>query len=69
MKLEKIDINNFRKLFEEVNIDIDFETLVVGKNNTGKTSIFEVVDKFLSGGSSFKFEDFSSHTITSNYIN
>ena len=69
MKLEKIDINNFRKLFEEFNIDIDFETLVVGKNNTGKTSIFEVVDKFLSGGSSFKFEDFSSHTITSNYIN
>lgn len=69
MKLEKIEISNFRKLFEEVNIDIDFETLVVGKNNTGKTSIFEVVDKFLSGGSCFKFEDFSSHTITSNYIN
>lgn len=69
MKLEKIEISNFRKLFEEVNIDIDFETLVVGKNNTGKTSIFEVVDKFLSGGSCFKFEDFSSHIITSNYIN
>ena len=64
MKIKEIKINNFRKLHEDISIDVDLETLIVGKNNTGKTSIFEVVDKFLSTGKDFKMEDFNYSIVT-----
>ena len=34
-------------------------SLVVGKNNTGKTSILTVLDKFLNEQSKFSYDDFN----------
>lgn len=68
MKIECINIKNFRRLLNNVKIGIDEQTLIVGKNNTGKTSVSEVVEKFLTTGSSFRFEDFSSLSVSSKII-
>lgn len=68
MKISKFVISNFRKLLKDVTIDITNETLIVGKNNTGKTSVSEVVTKFLNLSKSFKLEDFSSSLITKENI-
>lgn len=60
MKLEFAQIRNFRMLTE---MDIDFEdvlSLVIGKNNSGKTSFLSILQKFLSENKpEFAFEDFS----------
>ncbi|MCI9142040.1 MAG: AAA family ATPase [Lachnospiraceae bacterium] len=60
MKLESAHIRNFRMLKE---MDIDFEdmlSLVIGKNNSGKTSFLIVLQRFLSESKpEFVFEDFS----------
>lgn len=69
MRLNKIVINNFRKLSYNVSIDISDETLIVGKNNTGKTSVSELFIKFFLPKKSFRLEDFSSHSITSSLVN
>lgn len=62
MKISKIQIQNFR-LLENASISLDPITLVVGRNNSGKTSLIDVFYKFLSGESMrFKFEDFSINT-------
>ena len=43
MLLTKVAINNYRLLVDtELNIDKDL-TLIVGRNNTGKTSCMQVV--------------------------
>lgn len=47
MKIEKVHINNFRLLRA---VDISFEdlsTVIVGRNNSGKTSLTEVFRRFL----------------------
>ena len=50
MKIYKIQIENFR-LLKNFSIDIENElSLVVGKNNTGKTSILSALDKFIVFG-------------------
>jgi putative ATP-dependent endonuclease of the OLD family len=69
MRLLKIEINNFRKLLSKVIIDIEDETLIVGKNNTGKTSVSELFIKFFSPIKAFKLEDFSSSSISKDLIN
>ena len=60
MYIERIQVKNFRLL---QNFSIDLRqglSLVVGKNNSGKTSLLKVMDKFINGkGSKFLFEDFS----------
>lgn len=49
MYLEKIQIKNFR-LLKDVTINIDeSSTLIVGKNNTGKTSFMGMLDKVING--------------------
>lgn len=61
MKIYKIHIENFR-LLKEFSIDIEEElSLVIGKNNTGKTSILSALDKFLnrSDNNKFHFDDFN----------
>lgn len=60
MYIERIKVKNFR-LLQDFSIDLQKElSLVVGKNNSGKTSLLKVLDKFLNGGDSkFSFEDFS----------
>lgn len=63
MKLESAQIRNFRMLKE---LDVDFEdilSLVIGKNNSGKTSFLSILQKFLSENKSeFTFDDFNINT-------
>lgn len=59
MKIFKIQVDNFR-LLKEFTIDLEDElSLVIGKNNTGKTSILSVLEKFLnqSERNKFHFDD------------
>ena len=58
MKITKIEVKNYR-LLKEFSIDLEDElSLVVGKNNTGKTSLLSVLDKFLNSRK-FQFDDFN----------
>jgi putative ATP-dependent endonuclease of the OLD family len=62
MKIKDIAIKNFR-LLEDVRLNIEEDiTLIVGKNNTGKTSLFEVINMFFSEKNNFSFHDFSQKT-------
>ena len=60
MKVKKIVIKNYR-LLRNVTLDLEDDmSLIVGKNNTGKTSFISLVKKFLSDrSSSFSFNDFN----------
>lgn len=60
MQLKKIEVKNFR-LLHEVEILLERKTtVVVGRNNSGKTSLTEVMKRLLSEKhSAFRFEDFS----------
>ncbi|MDC7724448.1 AAA family ATPase [Priestia megaterium] len=65
MKLESVEVKNFRALNDlykdkKVNIHEDI-TLLVGKNNVGKTSFTHIFHLFLNEGK-FDFEDFSLNT-------
>lgn len=62
MKIKNITIKNFR-LLENVSLNIEEDiTLIVGKNNTGKTSLFEVINMFFNEKNNFSFHDFSQET-------
>lgn len=63
MKISKIAISNFRLLESpEIYLD-DAVTLIVGRNNSGKTSLTEIFYKFLGPDKlQFRFEDFSTST-------
>ncbi|BBO71398.1 ATP-dependent endonuclease [Desulfosarcina alkanivorans] len=61
MKVFKLKIENYR-LLKSFSMDLEKElSLVIGKNNTGKTSILSVLDKFLgqSERNKFSFDDFN----------
>ena len=59
MKIKKIKTQNFR-LLKNFSIDLENElSLVIGKNNTGKTSILSVLDKFLNERTKFSYDDFN----------
>jgi predicted ATP-dependent endonuclease of OLD family len=61
MKIFKIQIRNYR-LLKKFSIDLEEElSLVIGKNNTGKTSVLSVLEKFLnqSEKNKFSFNDFN----------
>jgi predicted ATP-dependent endonuclease of OLD family len=61
MKIYKIEVENYR-LLKNFSIDLEDElSLVIGKNNTAKTSLLSVMDKFLNKPESnrFSFEDFN----------
>lgn len=59
MRITKAVVNNFR-ILENAEIDFDKDTtLIVGRNNSGKTSLTEVFYKFLGSDQGFRFEDFS----------
>ncbi|MEN9910180.1 MAG: hypothetical protein RLZZ540_3339 [Bacteroidota bacterium] len=61
MKINKIKIENFR-LLKDFQLDLENElSLVIGKNNCGKTSLLAVLDKFLnqSDKNKFSFDDFN----------
>jgi len=62
MKIKKIAIKNFRSLKDTV-VDIeDNLSLIIGKNNCGKTSFLRILDKFIGSGAGkkkFSFDDFN----------
>lgn len=62
MKINKVKVENYR-LLKEFTLDLrDNLSLIVGKNNTGKTSLLTVMDKFLGSNRSkkiFNWDDFS----------
>lgn len=61
MKVYKIEIENYR-LLKDFSMDLEkVLSLVIGKNNTGKTSILSVLNKFLnpSERNKFTFDDFN----------
>jgi predicted ATP-dependent endonuclease of OLD family len=59
MKIYKIEVENYR-LLKKFSIDLESElSLVIGKNNTGKTSILSVLDKFLNEKAKFSYDDFN----------
>lgn len=48
MKIRKIQVQNFR-LLKSLELDLEEEiSLIVGKNNTGKTSVLSILNKFLN---------------------
>lgn len=61
MKVERIEIRNYR-LLKSFSMSLEDElSLVVGKNNTGKTSLLTVMSKFLKSSEreNFSFDDFN----------
>ncbi|UXN08068.1 ATP-dependent endonuclease [Bartonella sp. HY761] len=61
MKITKIEVKNFR-LLKDFNIDLEDDlSVVIGKNNCGKTSLLLILDRFLnkSSKSTFSLDDFS----------
>ncbi|MBO4243504.1 MAG: AAA family ATPase, partial [Bacteroidales bacterium] len=60
MQIQQIRVTNFR-LLKDFSIDLDKElSLIIGKNNVGKTSLLLVLDKFLGENKNkFKFNDFN----------
>ena len=61
MKIKEITIYNYR-LLKNFKIDLEDKlSLVIGKNNTGKTSLLTILDKFLnkSNQKKFSYEDFN----------
>ncbi len=59
MKLNSISIKNFR-LLKDVTLSLEQNsTIVVGRNNSGKTSLTEFLRVLLGSKGDFRFEDFS----------
>lgn len=60
MYLKKLGIKNFR-LLDDVELLLEKQTtVIVGRNNSGKTSLTEVISRVLAdGNSTFSLEDFS----------
>lgn len=60
MKIAEIHIQNFR-LLKNFTVDLEDDlSLVIGKNNTGKTSLLTVLDKFLGASDrKFTYDDFN----------
>lgn len=63
MKITKIKVKNYR-LLKDFELDLEENlSLVIGKNNCGKTSLLSILDKFIGSKSlsnNFKFDDFNS---------
>src|SRR5690554_4526948 len=62
MKINRIKISNFR-LLKSLNLDLERDlSLVIGKNNCGKTSLLSLLDKFLrtkENTNPFTYNDFN----------
>ena len=58
MKIEKIKIKNFRLLKDSVLEMKDGLSLLIGRNNSGKTSLLVLFEKFYNN-ENFTYDDFS----------
>jgi len=56
MKLSKIRIRNFRCFQSETSIDFEDITALIGKNDSGKSSVMEAMDLFLNEGAPDKHD-------------
>jgi len=59
MRITRIEVENFRSI-EKYNFEIDFFNVFIGKNNHGKTNLFDALDWFDSGkteGSNYRNHD------------
>ena len=64
MKIKNVIIKNYR-LLKNFSIDLEDElSLVVGKNNTGKTSLLTVMSKFLNSSDTVMITITSAIAIT-----
>lgn len=63
MRIEKVRVEGFR-LLHDVEILLESKsTVIVGRNNSGKTSFTEIFDRFVGeSGAAFRLEDFSVAT-------
>ncbi|MDV3575014.1 hypothetical protein CMU59_17125 [Elizabethkingia anophelis] len=62
VKITQLSVSNFR-LLDDVSINIEDDiTLIVGKNNTGKTSLFEIINLFFESNNKISFHDFSQNS-------
>lgn len=63
MRIQKVRVEGFR-LLQDVEITLEPEsTVIVGRNNSGKTSLTNVFERFSSdSGAKFRLEDFSAGT-------
>lgn len=63
MKVTKIHVKNYR-LLKDISIDVEKTlSLIIGKNNCGKTSVLSVLNKFIgdqSATNAFTYDDFNS---------
>lgn len=62
MRLAQVSIENFRGI-PRLDLDLDRLTVVIGENNHGKTSLFDVLERCLGGadgedGSAWEYRDF-----------
>lgn len=65
MKIKQIQIENFRLLKNTI-IDLEKDvSIVLGKNNSGKTSFLSILDKFLNNSNGFSFNDFNLEFVQS----
>lgn len=59
MKIFKVKVENYR-LLKNFSLDLEDQlSLIIGKNNTGKTSVLTVLDKFINERNRFSFDDFN----------
>ncbi|KKI91853.1 hypothetical protein WQ54_12855 [Bacillus sp. SA1-12] len=62
MKITKIKIENYR-LLKSLNLDVENDlSLIIGKNNCGKTSLLSILEKFIgtkNGSNDFSYDDFN----------
>ena len=59
MKIFKVKVENYR-LLKKFSLDLEDQlSLIIGKNNTGKTSVLTVLDKFLNERNKFSYDDFN----------
>lgn len=62
MRVKHVRVKSFRLLADAELAFDERATVIVGRNNSGKTSLSEVMQRLLTGsGPSFRLEDFSAH--------
>lgn len=65
MIIKKVHVKNYRLLKDVALTFDDRVTLIVGRNNTGKTSLAEIFRSFLSSsGPKVRYEDFNQRALT-----
>jgi putative ATP-dependent endonuclease of the OLD family len=63
MKLSKIQVKGFRPFNEQIDIDFDRLTMLIGNNDSGKSSILDILDIALGSSKQPEETDFFTSTI------